>query len=211
MASFNGKRVSWPHKVILDDLERRGILKFINSGQRTMAEQTKLWLEKGQYHPIKNPDGAAFPNPFAPHIKKGKLNHAIDINDGTSDRVAAAYRDLGVPAVFNVSTEPWHIDFPDEGDLVRAAGSIRRMGGHLATLKPGMNHNDVRVMRYWLTDTGDFSVKRWRRLRKRTKYGPELVKAAKRFQKRRGLVPDGIVGPATWLALEKSAKRDKGF
>jgi len=38
-------------------------------------------------------------------------------------------------------------------------------------------------------------------------YGKQTKRAVKRFQRRHGLTPDGIVGPATWSALKRSRGR----
>lgn len=198
---FHGKRVSLAHKTILDEYERRHGFFVINQGRRTLAEQWVFWrIYQRDGWPI-----AAFPSASAPHIKANHENHALDINDGLSDRVAQFYRDLGVRGVvFNVRNEPWHIDFTDEESLIRVAHSLRARGGLLATLTPGIRHSDVLSLRYKLWDaTGtDTSVS----INKRY-YGVGLAREVKKFQKAHGLTADGVVGTNTWKKLNNVAER----
>jgi len=197
-AFFHGKRVSPSHKVLLDEAERRGILDHINQGRRTIAEQTAFWnayqafLKGGPWAPR-----AAFPVPSAPHIKWGKENHANDIDDGVVDRVAEMYREMGVPVAFNVAGEPWHMDTLSEDALIRAAGKLKAEGGLLATLKPGMTHNDVKVAKKHLARIGRLPKSRLTG----STYGPYMLQAVKTFQKNNGLTPDGVIGPTTWKKL----------
>lgn len=213
MASFHGEQVSWAHKVILDELERRGVLSRIQDGQRSLAKQTALFFQNmhfigGRWQPKPGRPLTAFPRPGAPHIKKGHVNHALDVLPPFTN-VENGYEALGVKgAIFNVSSERWHLDFLDEGSLIRVAGSLKRRGGLLVTLKPGMSHQDVRILRYWLMDTGHYPVKKWQRFRRKTKYGLDLQEAVKKFQRGHALVADGIVGPRTWARIERAAKRD---
>lgn len=200
-AYFHGKRVSVSHKVLLDECERRGIVGAINQGRRTIAEQWVFWNHYKRYGwPV-----AAYPSPAAPHIKWGREHHAMDINDGIVDRVAAQYRAWGVPVSFNVSREPWHMDSINEVRLIAAANSIRNRGGILATLKPGMRHSDVRSLRYYLFDAGynrapTTTAKRY--------YGLRLKRMVKDFQRKHGLRADGVVGRHTWEVLKRVAARD---
>lgn len=199
-AYFHGKRVSESHKVLLDECERRGILSAINQGRRTLAEQWGFWNHYQKYGWPK----AAYPSPAAPHIKWGREHHALDINDGIVDRVAAQYRDWGVPVSFNVGGEPWHMDTLDESRLIRAAHSIKERGGILATLKPGMRHSDVRALRYKMHDAG---YRTYTTTNKRF-YGLRLKTQVKDFQRKHGLTADGVVGQRTWNVLNKVAARD---
>jgi peptidoglycan hydrolase-like protein with peptidoglycan-binding domain len=75
--------------------------------------------------------------------------------------------------------------------LVAAPGSARA-----ADLKTGSTGPRVAAVQTWLHLPVD------------RVYGPATRQAVKRFQRRHGLQPDGIVGPATWTALKRA--RDGG-
>lgn len=197
-------RLSAAHYVILKEAIARGIIEphDLNEGRRTMAEQTVFWLRWLRERRIP----AAFPSPNAPHIWRGRANHAIDVQVARVQALASFYMSLGVPVRLNtVRGEPWHVVFPDEAALLRAAESLRERGGHLVTLKPLMRHQDVRSLRFKLWDAGVGGVSA---KSNKAFYGRSLVKKVKRFQYANGLKADGIVGPATWKKLrEKGGRR----
>lgn len=123
MATFQGKRVSRTWKRVLSSAERHGIDFQLNSGRRTMKEQWAL------YRAWKNGTGnlAAFPSPFAPHIRVGRFDHAIDVDQFVGDGEQALQTWLirhGVPASNNVPGEGWHIEVNARA-LLRLARRIR--------------------------------------------------------------------------------------
>ncbi len=191
-AYFHGKRVSKSHKIMLDEAQRRGLVSYINQGRRTLAEQAAFYAHYLRYgHPL-----AARPWGGAPHIKWGAENHALDINDGVVDRVAAFYRSQGVPVAFNVRGEPWHMDTLSEQKLIAAARRIDK--NTYRTIKFGMRDPDVVTAKRWLYKLGIFKSKR-----RSKRFGALLRTAVKRFQKRNGLKADGVIGPKTWKLLYK--------
>lgn len=190
-------RLSGAHFVLCSEAIRRGIIApaDLNEGRRTIAEQTFFWFNQ--------PPPAAFPSPFAPHILRGKANHALDVESHKVQALANFYREMGVPVALNtVAGEPWHMVFPNEAALLRAAESLRERGGKLVTLKPGVRHADVKALRFRLWDTGVRNTRGGKR------YGPALARKVKRFQRKHGLRADGIVGERTWQKLkQKGGKR----
>jgi murein L,D-transpeptidase YcbB/YkuD len=68
------------------------------------------------------------------------------------------------------------------------------------TLPPGEAYGDMARLRSLLTATGDRPEEK--ALDTSTVYGPVDVEAIRRFQRRHGLSPDGILGPATIAALD---------
>lgn len=116
MATYNGKRVSYKWKVVLKRAAKEGVRFTLNSGQRTMAEQKALVRLKGLWSPS-NPFGAAAPSPFAPHIRVGHANHALDIDslDGGETRLEKWVESKGVDWVNTVSTESWHGEVSMDG------------------------------------------------------------------------------------------------
>lgn len=188
---FNGKRVSRSHYCLLREAERRGIVKYINQGRRTIAEQRAFWNHYKTYgYPL-----AAYPSYAAPHIKFNRENHALDINDGVVDRVASFYRSLGVPVAFNVPSEPWHMDTLSERVLIDAAKQFRYY--LLPQLRRGQTGKSVIKLKKLLYNKG------YRKFGSR--YNPFFSKATqnavKRFQKTKSLKADGVVGPRTWKYL----------
>lgn len=133
MAIFNGKRVStdW-HAVLTYVADERNTPVPLNSGQRTLAEQTALrrcWERKcqGPSTPL-----AAKPSCGAPHIDCGQQSHALDIQCGAQHaRVVAVLRDLGLTVSHTVAGECWHIEVP-EAQLKLTADRIRRIRGERA-------------------------------------------------------------------------------
>jgi hypothetical protein len=194
-------RLSEAHYVICKEAIARGVIEawHLNEGRRTLAEQTAFWVHFKRFgKPL-----AAFPSPNAPHIVVGHANHAIDCEQVKVNELANFYRSMGVPCILNtVVGEPWHMVFPDEGALLRAADSLRSRGGRLVTLKPGRRHADVRTLRFRLWDAG---VKGVTASSNRKFYGPLLVRKVKQFQRKHGLRADGVVGQRTWNKL-----KDKG-
>jgi GH24 family phage-related lysozyme (muramidase) len=132
MPQFDGKRVSRPWKRILTEARAHGVRFLLTSGRRTMAEQTRLFHQNMQLvggRWVRRPGRplTAFPSPTAPHIRVGRIDHALDVNalDGGENRLQAWLSNHGVLSTNPVSGEPWHLEAP-AGDLRRLADRIER-------------------------------------------------------------------------------------
>ena len=194
--THRGKRVSVAHALMLAAYEKAtGTTLHINQGRRTLAEQARF------YYNYRYRGGvlAARPYPGAPHIKAGRAHHALDINDGIVDRVAAFYKSRGVPVAFNVRGEPWHMDTLNEDALLRAA---KNLGGGDPVLKLGRKGPSVVRLKKLLYSRGirNFSGKT-SSSRYNPYFGKHTAAAVKRFQRTNGLRADGVVGSATWRKL----------
>lgn len=109
MATFDGKRVSGPWRTVLGFARDSGVNFRLNSGQRTMSEQWAL------YRAYQNGTGnlAAFPSPTAPHIRVGRADHALDVQqDGTGGRarLQTFLSARGLNTALTVPGENWHIE-----------------------------------------------------------------------------------------------------
>jgi hypothetical protein len=131
MATFDGKRVSRSWFRVLTAARADGVRFTLNSGKRTMREQTALFRQNMQLvggRWIQRPGRplTAFPSPTAPHIRVGLANHALDVNalDGGENRLQAWLAKHGVHAVNNVAGEAWHLDAPLR-ELLRFARRLR--------------------------------------------------------------------------------------
>jgi hypothetical protein len=121
--SPDNEKVSGPWYVLLWDLHFHDPVSYIvTEGHRTMARQRELVKEKGLWSPS-NPTGAAAPSRFAPHIRTGMSNHAIDFENAAG--VAAAARKRGVIIHRPIVAEPWHGD-PDHQTLLNYYHKNRR-------------------------------------------------------------------------------------
>lgn len=120
---FRGIRVSAEHAVLLRAAEDEGIWFQLNSGNRSITEQTRL------YNAYQAGRGvlAAYPSRNAPHIRVGNPAHALDVDTARRGNLELAefYRRHGVPAVFNVAGEAWHMD-PQSASKLRAAAKRLR-------------------------------------------------------------------------------------
>lgn len=198
---YRGKRVSKPHAAMFRAYERKfGVPVQLNQGARTLAEQTGFYVHYLRFgHPV-----AAKPLLGAPHIKFRRDEHANDINSGSgkgeAGHVAAFYKSHGVPVVFNVRNEPWHMDTLS-GPKLRAAA--KKLAGP-PVLRRGARGNNVVRLKKLLYRKG---VRNFSGKASSNRYWPvfnQYTKAAvARFQKSHGLKADGVVGAATWKALEK--------
>ena len=115
-------RLSRAQWYICNEAVRKGVIdpEDLNEGKRTMLEQWHFYRNQ--------PPLAAFPSPWAPHIKKGWNNHAIDCNslNGAVQKLAKFYESLGVNVAFNVRGEAWHMDVLSHWEVRRAAKKIKR-------------------------------------------------------------------------------------
>lgn len=125
MAFYAGKRVSYPWYTILRAYEREtGRAVPLNSGRRTRAEQEALIREKGVWSPS-NPTGAAAYSPSAPHIRAGRLDHALDIQHPAVLAFIAWAARKGLRLDREIPQEPWHTEASTEANLVAVARKLR--------------------------------------------------------------------------------------
>ena len=91
---------------VLRDMRKDGVVFNVNEGKRTMARQ---WYFYNLYLSGRG-NLAAYPSANAPHIREGRLDHAIDFSND-----AAVFSWLwrkGLRPVRNVRGESWHIEVP---------------------------------------------------------------------------------------------------
>jgi hypothetical protein len=124
---FHGKRVSKKWFVVLRHLEHMRIPFTLNSGKRTLAEQTALFRQNmhrvgGRWVPRPGRPLTAFPSPNAPHVLVGRAEHALDL--GSPGNVASHLRAHGVTPTFPVPGEPWHLVL-SKNDLTRLWRELR--------------------------------------------------------------------------------------
>lgn len=101
--------------VLLWDITKHDHVSYnVNEGHRTEARQAELVRELGLFDPIHNPHGAAAVSPHAPHIKTGRPDHALDLDNAQS--VINASEKRGVTLIRTVRTESWHVE-PDRAEL----------------------------------------------------------------------------------------------
>jgi hypothetical protein len=107
---LRGKTVSREWAAVLTAAAGDGVAFVLDSGHRTMDEQQGLY---NQYLRVGRPL-AARPAGNAPHIRLGRIDHAIDVNalDGGAGRLAAWLRLKGAHPTFPVPGEAWHIEVP---------------------------------------------------------------------------------------------------
>jgi hypothetical protein len=136
----------------------------LDSGHRTMGEQQALYTKFVRFgKPL-----AAVPAPNAPHIRTGRVDHAIDVNslDGGANRLAAWLHGKGGHPSFPVRGEPWHIEL--------GGGELRALAGKLADPLRGYTASERRMIREY-----DRLV-RTRRDRKRRVALRKLMKAQRK-------------------------------
>lgn len=107
--ALRGKTVSREWAAVLTAAARE-VAFSLDSGHRTMAEQQALY---NHFLAVGSPL-AARPSANAPHIRLGRIDHAIDVNslDGGAKRLAIWLHGKGAHPTFPVPGEAWHIEVP---------------------------------------------------------------------------------------------------
>lgn len=120
----NGVRVSKRWRVVLLAARKAGVSFQVNSGHRTIRQQTALFhqnmrLTSSGWVPRPGHPLTAFPTPLAPHIRTGNPAHALDVDVAHGDGaqgLAHWLRQKGAHVSFPVPGEPWHLQI-DAADL----------------------------------------------------------------------------------------------
>lgn len=110
---MDGELVSQQWYAVLSNIRKAGVVFHINEGHRTLARQTYFW-NCYRCQCCNGGHRAARPTPWAPHIRSGRFDHAIDFDNASG--VIKALRDRGIYASLTVPGESWHVE-ANAGDL----------------------------------------------------------------------------------------------
>ncbi len=187
---IDGESVSVEWYTALMDCRRSGVSFNVNEGHRTMARQAYFWAGSPN-NPNRTWRGnlAARPSSNAPHIRSGRFDHALDLNNAAG--VMRWLRSKGIRCSLTVPGESWHVEANAE--------DLRRY--HLAhSFKPlrfGSRGPRVKWVQRQLRALGYKSVA------VTGYYGEATRKAVWRLQKKKlgEQHADGIVGARTWRLL----------
>ena len=189
--AFDGERVSTPWAAVLTAARRDGVVFHLNEGHRTMARQQELFdlflAGKGNL--------AAKPGPNAPHIRAGRIDHAIDV-DGSDALIAWGDRH-GIALRRTVRGERWHLEAAD----VALIAFAKQHGELEPTLRKGQKGEAVEVLQKRLRALGFVSLPGPGEPGHGF-FGERTVSAVKRFQAKHELTADGVVGTQTHTALK---------
>lgn len=184
------ERVSLPWWVVLKDMDAQHVDIHVNEGHRTLERQAELVREKGLWS-LSNQTGAAAPSANAPHIRTGRIDHALDLGSDTRTAIRALYA-RGIHAQAPIVREPWHIEAnPD--DLRRY---YNRFTNYYEPKKaPG---DVVRVVKAHLRRHG------YKGLKMDGKQGLVYRMALGRFRHKHGLGRSSTLTPLTWEYLRNA-------
>jgi len=195
---IDGELVSKEWLAVLLDMRADGVHFNVNEGHRTMARQWYFWrLYKSGAGAI-----AAFPSPFAPHIRTGRIDHAIDFSNDTA--VFAWLQNKGLNPTRPVRwpdgsvRESWHIEV--SASALRAY--YAKWSHKHDVIRKGSKGAKVKTLQVLLRQTG-YLRKDWKA---HEKYTLTVRKAVRNFQRRHDLPVDGAVGPRTWKSLRRAKK-----
>lgn len=194
MPYYRGKRVSAEWLVVLRAAEKaRGRPIQLNSGQRTMAEQQYLY----DLYRAGRGNLAARPSPWAPHIRVGRPDHALDVEMRNGDHawLDGWCTELGYPLDNTVPGEGWHKEIRGGASALRALA--KKVGDDVPVLRRGQTGPSVIRLKKLMHDRGlkGFGS------RFNPYFNEATEDAIRRFQRARKVTADGVVGPATWRAL----------
>lgn len=186
---IDGERVSKEWYTVLIDMRGAGVRFNVNEGHRTMARQRYFW----DLYRSGRGNLAARPSPWAPHIRVGRIDHAIDFSNDAA--VLAWLNARGLNAKRTVRGESWHIEVP----AAKLRAYHAKHNRELPTLRRGQTGRSVRKLKRILR-------KNWN-MQGFNAFTPFFDKktedTVKRFQSRHDLKADGVVGPGTWQELLK--------
>jgi hypothetical protein len=134
--ALRGKTVSREWAAVLTAAAREVAFR-LDSGHRTMAEQQVLF---NHFLAVGSPL-AARPSASAPHIRLGRIDHAIDVDSlaGGAKRLAIWLHGKGAHPTFPVPGEAWHIELP----AAELAALARKLSDPLSNYTP----NERRTIR----------------------------------------------------------------
>lgn len=187
---IDGEQVSYEWWICLRECRNDGVPFHVNEGHRTMARQAYFY--SGYIRHLPGFNLAAVPSPFAPHIRTGRFDHAIDFNGAEVVRVW--FQRHGVTLTRTVRGEEWHL----EANASQLKALARSFNGD-PIVKPGTRGKDATRVRKLLVGL---------HLLKSASpaiIGPGAVQAIKHFQRAHHLPTDGVVGPKTWAAMRKAS------
>lgn len=108
---IDGEVVSREWHIVLRDMRRAGVRFNVNEGKRSLARQRYFWNCGPRGCCCCNSCNlAAYPSPFAPHIRVRRIDHAIDFSN--DEEVFDWLRRAGLRPKRTVRGEPWHIEVP---------------------------------------------------------------------------------------------------
>lgn len=168
--------------------QRAGVGFNVNEGRRTLARQAHFYA----LYRAGRGNLAAFPSPTAPHIRVGRIDHAIDV-DGSGALIEFGHKN-GVTLQRTVRGESWHLE-ASRDDLIRFAARF----SPTPTLRKGVvNRSAVRELQTLLKKLGSkgFTVN--------GRYDLPTRQAVRRWQDKHGMTVDGIVDEHLWARLRKA-------
>lgn len=195
---IDGEHVSKEWLSVLSDMRADGVRFNVNEGHRTMARQWYFWrLYRSGAGAI-----AAFPSPFAPHIRTGRIDHAIDFSNDPA--VFAWLQAHGLNPTRPVRwpngsvRESWHIEV--------SASALRsyyaKWSHRHDVIQKGSHGAQVKKLQVLLRQTG-YLRRSWKA---HEKYTITVRRAVRKFQREHNLPVDGIVGQKTWGSLKRAKK-----
>lgn len=193
---IDNELVSKEWYAVLTAMRAAGVRFNVNEGHRTMERQWYFW----NLYRSGRGNLAAFPSANAPHIRTGRIDHAIDFSNDAA--VFAWLRRAGLGPVRTVRGESWHIELSHA--KLRWFYLKKRVAG-TPVLKLGSKGGSVVKLKKLLYAKGmrNFSgaPSKPNSNRYSLVFGTNTRKAVARFQKAHGLPADGVVGARTWKAL----------
>lgn len=199
-------------------MRKAGCPAGVTSATRSTAEQERIFLQRyrpqatgsGKYGDVKTYKGKRYVRHSAagdvavPGTSRHETGLALDLPEPARSWVrkhGAAYGWIGGL----VRGEPWHFEYQAKRDTKRPKPKPKPSSK--PSSKPALSRGDtgdrVRMLQRGLNET----FPAYSKLATDSSFGPSTERVVREFQRRAGLVVDGIVGPATQAALAKHGVR----